>query len=145
MRENKNTERLSMHTHIHTHARTHARKRAPFPLPVGRTGAAAAARAVVIPFGQRAPSTMLGSHLRTFCTFVVLPSPNTIIFAKRGESTNEYKQITNTSGKRHPKRHKRIQTEYTRVQTSTDELQKPEGNDITGGTDEYKRISQRRP
>ena len=75
-----------------------------------------------------------------FCTFVLLPFPNSIIFAKRGESTNEYKRSTNTLGKRHPRRYKRIQTEYTRVQTSTDELHKPEVNHIPGGTDEYKRI-----
>ena len=134
MREGKKPNAL-----INTHTRTHARKRAPFPLLVGRTGAAAAARAVVIPFGQRAPSTMLGSHLCYFCTFVLLTSPNNIIFAKRGESTNEYKRNTNTWGKQHPRRYKRIQTEYKRVQTSTDGVQKPESNDIPGGTNEYKR------
>ena len=65
---------------------------------------------------------MLGSHLRIFCTFVFLPSPNNIIFAKRGESTNEYKRNTNTCGKQHPRRYKRIQTEYKRVQTSKEHI-----------------------
>ena len=36
------------------------------------------------------------STFARFCTFVFLPSPNSIIFAKRGESTNEYKRSTKT-------------------------------------------------
>ncbi len=36
------------------------------------------------------------STFARFCTFVLLPSPNSIIFAKRGESTNEYKRNTKT-------------------------------------------------
>ena len=36
------------------------------------------------------------STFARFCTFVLLPSPNSIIFAKRGNSTNEYKRSTNT-------------------------------------------------
>ena len=31
-----------------------------------------------------------------FCTFVLLPFANSIIFAKRGESTNEYERSTKT-------------------------------------------------
>ena len=74
------------------------------------TGAAATACAVVIPFGQRAPSTMLGSHLHAFellyssRLLIVLYSPNGV-----------------------------------RVQTNTNGVQKPEGNDIPSGTNEYKR------
>ena len=73
------------------------------------TGAAATARAVVIPFGQRAPSTMLGAHLHAFVLLyssrllIVLYSPNGV-----------------------------------RVQTGTNGVLIM-GNDIPSGTDEYKR------
>ncbi len=88
----------------------HARKCAPFSLPVGRTSATAAASAVMIPFGQRAPSTMLGAHLHAFVLLyssrllIVLYSPNGV-----------------------------------RVQTGTKGIQKPKGNDIQSGTNDYKR------
>ena len=39
------------------------------------TGAAATARAVVIPFGQRAPSTMLGAHLHAFVVLYFCSPP----------------------------------------------------------------------
>ena len=70
-----------------------------------------------IPFGHRAPSTMLESHLSTFCTFVLLPFANSIIFAKRGKNTNGYKRSTTTQRKQHLGRPERVQTEYKRVQT----------------------------
>ena len=74
------------------------------------TGAAATARAVVIPFGQRAPSTMLGAHLHAFVLLytsrllIVLYSPNGV-----------------------------------RVQTGTNGVQQFMGNDIPSGTNEYNR------
>jgi len=100
-----------------------------------------------------------------FCTFVLLPFANSIIFAKRGESTNEYERSTKTLGKRHPERYKRVQTEHRRVQaeykrvrgmpsrtvqtntngvqtstngrqTSTNGIQRHERNDILDGTDD---------
>ena len=86
-----------------------------------QTVAAATARAVVIPFGQRAPSTMLGANVHAVCIFVFLPFPNNIIFAKRGESTNEYKRSTKTQW----------ETTSRAVQTNT--------NGAHTNTKEYKR------
>ena len=74
------------------------------------TGAAATARAVVIRFGQRAPSRMLGTYLHTF---VPLYSSHFLIV------------LYLLNG--------------VRVHTNANGVQKPEGNDITSGTKEYKR------
>ena len=106
------------------------------------TGAAATARAVVIPFGQRAPSTMLGAHLHAFVLLyssrllIVLYSPNGVRV-----QTN-----TKTGGGRHPERYERVQTEHTRMQRSTNGIQKPQvtsravQTEYKRGTKEYKRI-----
>jgi len=74
------------------------------------TGAAATASVVEIPFGQRAPTTMLGAHLHAF---VLLYSSRLLIVLY---SPNGVKVRTNTNG-----------------------LQKPEAYDIPSGKKEYKR------
>ena len=52
-----------------------------------------------------------------FCSFVLLPFANSIIFAKRGKNTNGYKRNTTTQRKQHLRRPERVQTEYKRVHT----------------------------
>ena len=51
-----------------------------------------------------------------FCTFVFLPSANSIIFAKRGKNTNGFKWSTQTQRKQHLRR---PETSTNGVQTST--------------------------
>ena len=79
-----------------------ARLRGPLPRPRLLTQ--------FIPFGQRAPSTMLESHLRTF---VLLYSFCLLII------------LYSLSG--------------VRIQTATNGIQKPNGNNISDGLNEYKR------
>ena len=102
---------------------------------------------------------------RYFCTFVLLPFANSIIFAKRGKNTNGYTRTTKAQQKQHlgrPERvqaeHRRVQAEYKHVrgmpsrtvqtntngvqtstngrQTSTNGIQRHERNDILDGTDD---------
>ena len=51
-----------------------------------------------------------------FCTFVLLPFANSIIFAKRGKNTNGYKRSTKTQRKQHLRRPERLQAAHRRVQ-----------------------------
>ena len=87
---------------------------------------------------------MLGAHLHAF---VLLYSSRLLIvlYSPNGVSTNGYKRSTTTQGKRHPERYKRVQTEHTRIQRSTNGVQQPEGANIPSGTNgvhtEYKRIT----
>ena len=74
------------------------------------------------------------STFARFCTFVFLPSPNSIIFAKRGEYIRvqmEYKNLWETTSRAVQKR---VQTEHTRIQRNTNGVQKPEGANIPSGT-----------
>ena len=122
-----------------------------FVQQIGATGAAATARAVVIPFGQRAPSTMLGAHLHAF---VLLYSSRLLIvlYSPNGVSTYGYKWSTKTYGKRHPERYrneykrstheyKGIQTEYKNPRELTSRAVQTGYKRRTNGVQtEYKRI-----
>ena len=70
-----------------------------------------------------------------FCIFVLLPFANSIIFAKRGESTNEYERSTKNLRETTSRA---VQTSTNGAQTSPSGVQTREGNAITDSTNEYK-------
>ena len=92
------------------------------------------------------------STFARFCTFVLLPSPNSIIFAKRGESTNGYKRITRNlrettsravqnEYKRSTREYKGVQTEYNNQRELTSRAAQTGYKRSTNGVQtEYKRI-----
>ena len=83
------------------------------------------------------------STFARFCTFVLLPSPNSIIFAKRGEYKRVQMEYNKLMGNDIPSGTERVQTEHTRIQRNAKGVQKPLEANIPSGTKgvqtEYKR------
>ena len=112
VRENKKPKAL-----INTNTHTHASKPFSFVCCAHWCRGNGACRSD--PFWPTGTKYNARNTFARFCTFVLLPSPNNIIFAKRGESTNEYKRsipeyrrTTKTRGERHPRRYSRAQAHF---------------------------------
>ena len=117
-----------------------------------------------IPFGQRAPSTMLEAHLRTFVVLyssrllIVLYSPNGVIIQtgtngvqkpwkqhlrrfgrvqeERRRAQAEYKNVRGMPSRTSQTNTNGVQTSTNGRQTSTNGIQRHKRNDILDGTDD---------